>query len=213
MSGTELEVVLIDDHVALRKGVELLLRREGMRVTGSADTFAAGLDMVIRRMPDVALVDIGLDAQGSGIDLARAVVERRPDAGILLYTGGALEQDVLRDALACGARGLALKAGAPAELIAAIRAVARGREYVDPRLAELLDAREHDALHLLSPRELEILGLLAEGLTSDDVAERLVLSPLTVQTHVRNLMRKLEARTRVHALALALRHRELELIG
>jgi DNA-binding NarL/FixJ family response regulator len=211
MTGDALEIVLVDDHLALRKGIELLLRAEGIRVTGSTATVKGGRDMVLARLPDVAVVDVGLDG-GSGVDLARQVLARRPDTGILLYTGGMLDQTTLREALGCGARGVALKAGAPAELIEAIRTVAGGGQYVDPRLAALLDARECDALCLLTGREREILDFLAGGLSGEEVAVRLALSPQTVQTHVRNLMRKLGARTRVHALALALRHRETELV-
>jgi DNA-binding NarL/FixJ family response regulator len=211
MTGDALQIVLVDDHLALRKGIELLLRAEGIRVTGSTATVEGGRDMVLARLPDVAVVDVGLDG-GSGIDLARQVLARRPDTGILLYTGGMLDQTTLREALGCGARGVALKAGAPAELIEAIRTVAGGGQYVDPRLAALLDARERGALCLLTRREREILDFLAGGLSGEEVAVRLVLSPQTVQTHVRNLMRKLGARTRVHALALALRHRETELV-
>ncbi len=211
MTGDALQVVLVDDHLALRKGIELLLRAEGIRVTGSTATVEGGRDMVLARMPDVAVVDVGLDG-GSGVDLARQVLARRPDTGILLYTGGMLDQTTLREALGCGARGVALKAGAPAELMEAIRTVAGGGQYIDPRLAALLDERERDALCLLTRREREILDFLAGGLSGEEVAVRLVLSPQTVQTHVRNLMRKLGARTRVHALALALRHREIELV-
>jgi DNA-binding NarL/FixJ family response regulator len=211
VTGDALQIVLVDDHLALRKGIELLLRAEGIRVTGSTATVEGGRDMVLARQPDVAVVDVGLDG-GSGIDLARQVLARRPDTGILLYTGGMLDQTTLREALGCGARGVALKAGAPAELIEAIRTVAGGGQYVDPRLAALLDARERGALCLLTRREREILDFLAGGLSGEEVAVRLVLSPQTVQTHVRNLMRKLGARTRVHALALALRHRETELV-
>lgn len=211
MTGDALQIVLVDDHLALRKGIELLLRAEGIRVTGSTATVEGGRDMVLARLPDVAVVDVALDG-GSGVDLARQVLARRPDTGILLYTGGMLDQTTLREALGCGARGVALKAGAPAELIGAIRTVAGGGQYVDPRLAALLDARESEALRLLSRRERQILDFLAGGLSGEEVAVRLVLSPQTVQTHVRNLMRKLGARTRVHALALALRHRETELV-
>jgi DNA-binding NarL/FixJ family response regulator len=211
MTGDALQIVLVDDHLALRKGIELLLRAEGIRVTGSTATVEGGRDMVLARRPDVAVVDVGLDG-GSGVDLARQVLARRPDTGILLYTGAMLDQTTFREALGCGARGVALKAGAPAELIGAIRTVAGGGQYVDPRLAALLDARERGALCLLTRREREILDFLAGGLSGEEVAVRLVLSPQTVQTHVRNLMRKLGARTRVHALALALRHRETELV-
>lgn len=209
MQEDGLQVVIVDDHLALRKGIELLLRAEGIRVTGATESVAEGRRMIALRRPDVAIVDIGLE-EGSGVDLARDVLAEDPEAGILLYTG-AVDQERLRDGLASGARGFALKAGSPSELTDAVRTVAAGGEYVDPRLAQLLDARERDAMKLLSPREREVLDLLAAGLTGEEISDRLFLSPQTVQTHVRNLMRKLGARTRVHALALALRHQEIKL--
>ena len=207
--AADAQVVLIDDHAALRKGIELLLRADGMHVIGSTDSAAEGHRMIIERRPDVAVVDIGLE-HGSGLELTRRVLAERPETKILLYTGG-LDRDRLRAGLESGARGFALKAGSPHELIGAIRQVAQGGEYFDPRLTPHLDSGGGDKIKLLSRREREILDLLADGLSGDDVAERLVLSPQTVQTHVRNLMRKLGAHSRVHALALALRQREIEL--
>jgi DNA-binding NarL/FixJ family response regulator len=209
VTGTsELQVVLVDDHLALRKGIELLLRAEGMHVIGVTDSVDEGERMILERRPDVAIVDIGL-GDGSGLELASRVLEECPEIGILLYTGS-VDQERLRQGLDSGARGFALKAGSPTELVAAIKAVAEGSEYMDPRLARLLDNRERTAIDLLSPREREVVDLLADGLNADGIAERLFLSPQTVQTHVRNLMRKLGARTRVHAVALALRHRPIE---
>jgi DNA-binding NarL/FixJ family response regulator len=208
-----LQAVIVEDHLALRKGIELLLRAEGIRTTGVAERAADARQMILTRRPDVAIVDLALEGSGSGLDVARRVVAAWPEARILIYTGGSVDQDTLRGALTCGARGVALKAGHPAELTSAIRAVAEGGEYVDPRLAQLLDAREAPAVHRLSPRERQVLDLLAAGLSGDEVAERLVVSPQTVQTHVRNLVRRLGARNRVHALAIALRHREIDLAG
>ena len=209
-SSDDLQVVLVDDHLALRKGIELLLRAEGFRIIGTAESSVRARDIVLAGRPDVTVLDIALE-RGNGVDVAREVLAEWPDAGILMYTGGTVDQEVLRDALNCGARGFALKAGPSSELVAAIRTVAGGGDYVDPRLAALLDDRELDIVQLLSPREREVLELLAAGLTGEEIAERLVLSPMTVQTHVRNLMRRLGARTRVHALALALRSREIEI--
>jgi DNA-binding NarL/FixJ family response regulator len=114
-------------------------------------------------------------------------------------------QRQLREGLESGVTGFALKAGSPDELVGAIRTVADGGEYLDPRLARLLDkGQSRDLMALLSAREREVLELLAQGHTNEEVASRLYLSPRTVQTHVRNLMRKLGARSRIHALALAL---------
>jgi DNA-binding NarL/FixJ family response regulator len=207
----EVQVVLIEDHLALRKGTELLLRNEGIRVIGVADNPAEGERMIRERAPDVAIVDIGL-GDGSGLALVRSIVADDPDTGILVYTG-TRDTQLLREALESGARGFALKAGSPTEFLDAVRAIAAGCEYVDPRLAQLLEEPAAAAAteQTLSKREREVMDLLAEGLTAEEIAERLVLSPLTVQTHVRNVMRKLGARTRVHALALALRQRQIGL--
>lgn len=208
MTPEAIQVVIVEDHLALRKGVELLLAAEGIRVTGVADTAVSGARIVADRRPDVAIVDIGLQG-GSGLDLVRDVLAVEPGAGILLYTG-AVDRALLREALDSGARGFAVKAGPPEELIGAVRAVAGGGQYVDPRVARLLEV-PGGAPPSLTRREREILGLLARGRKTSEVAAELVLSPMTVDTHVRNAMRKLGARTRGHALALALKLQEIEL--
>jgi DNA-binding NarL/FixJ family response regulator len=201
-------VVIVEDHVALRRGLELLLRDTDCRVIGTADDAETARTLVERRRPDVAIVDINLPGQ-SGIELTRALLAENPDLGVLLYTG-IDDQDTLSAALDCGARGFALKAGAPEELLTAIRAVASGETYVDKRLRPLLLARlTTERIGVLSPREREVLDLLAQGLTGEEVAARLGLSPETVRTHVRNAMDKLEAHTRVHAVAIALRQGEI----
>jgi DNA-binding NarL/FixJ family response regulator len=207
-SDHQIQVVLVARHLALRKGIELLLGNEGLRVIGVAQTASEGVRMIKERNPDVAIVDIGLVGR-SGLGLVREVLAADRAAGILLYTG-TVDRALLQDALNSGARGFALKAGRPEELIGAVRIVAAGGEYVDPRIAELLELPE-EARPMLTSREREILDLLAEGLRTDEVAARLAISPLTVDTHVRNVMRKLGARTRAHALALALRLHEIEL--
>jgi DNA-binding NarL/FixJ family response regulator len=201
-------VVIVEDHVALRRGLELLLRDTDCRVIGTADDAETAQSLVERRRPDVAIVDINLPGR-SGIELTRNMLADNPDLGVLLYTG-IDDQETLSSALDCGARGFALKAGPPEELLTAIRAVAAGETYVDARLRPLLLARlTTERIGVLSPREREVLDLLAQGLTGEDVAARLSLSPETVRTHVRNAMDKLEAHTRVHAVAIALRQGEI----
>ena len=201
-------VVIVEDHLALRKGLELLLRGTEFSVIGTADDAEEGQRLIERRRPDVAIVDIGLPGR-SGLDLTRRILSSVPELGVLLYTGIG-DKDTLVRALDSGARGFALKAGSPEELLAAIRAVARGASYVDERLRPLLLARfTTERIGVLSPREREVLDLLAKGLNGEEVAERLVLSPETVRTHVRNAMEKLEANTRVHAVAIALRQGEI----
>ena len=199
-----LRLVLIEDHQALREGLELLLDREGCQVVGTAGTARDGRELVERLDPDVALVDIRLGEE-SGIDLTRALLDTEPARRIVLYTGSS-DVELLVSGLDSGARGYALKEGTPAELTGAIQTVAEGGTYVDPRLRPALLSRETtQRLKSLSKREGEIMDLLAQGLTGEQVAERLVLSSETVKTHIRNAMAKLEANTRVHAIAIALR--------
>ncbi|MEA2283012.1 MAG: hypothetical protein QOK21_3619 [Solirubrobacteraceae bacterium] len=199
-----LRLVLIEDHQALREGLELLLGREGCEVVGAAGTADAGRELVERLDPDVALVDIRL-GEDSGIELTRALLDAAPERRIVLYTGSS-DVELLVSGLDSGARGYALKEGTPAELTGALQTVAQGGTYVDPRLRSALLSRETtQRLPSLSKREGEIMDLLAQGLTGEQVAERLVLSSETVKTHIRNAMAKLEANTRVHAIAIALR--------
>jgi DNA-binding NarL/FixJ family response regulator len=199
-----LRLVLVEDHQALREGLELLLGREGCTVVGTAGSLDEGEALIAQTEPDVAVVDIRLGDE-SGIELTRRLLDANPDRRIVLYTGES-DSDVLFDALDSGARGYALKEGSPGELVGALQIVADGGTYVDPRLRPaLLSRRTTQRLPALSPREREIMDLLAQGLTGEQVAERLVLSAETVKTHIRNAMNKLEASTRVHAVAIALR--------
>ena len=199
-----LRLVLIEDHQALREGLELLLGREGCEVVGTAGTAGEGLELIERLEPDVSLVDIRLGEE-SGIDLTRQLLENDSDRRVVLYTGSS-DVELLVSGLDSGARGYALKDGTPSELTGALQTVAGGGTYVDPRLRPKLLSRDTtQRMPALSKREREIMDLLAQGLTGEDVAERLVLSSETVKTHIRNAMSKLEAHTRVHAVAIALR--------
>jgi DNA-binding NarL/FixJ family response regulator len=196
--------VLIEDHQALREGLELLLSREGCEVVGTAGTAGEGRDLVEALGPDVALIDIRLGEE-SGIELTRDLLDADPERRVVLYTGSS-DVDLLISGLDSGARGYALKDGSQSELTSALNTVAGGGTYVDPRLRPaLLSRRATQRMPSLSPREREIIDLLAQGLTGEQVADRLVLSSETVKTHIRNAMAKLEASTRVHAIAIALR--------
>jgi DNA-binding NarL/FixJ family response regulator len=204
------KLVVIDDHDALRGGLEVLLGQAGHEVVGTAGNLAAGLDLVEHADPEVALVDIGLP-DGSGIDLTRQLLARRPNLAVVLYTGDA-DAELLYEGLDSGARGYALKAGSIEELLAAIRQVAEGGSYVDPRLDRiLLSPRATSRVPQLSPREREIMHLMAEGHTAEQIGDRITVSVETVRTHVRNVIRKLQARNRVHAIAIALERGEIQL--
>jgi DNA-binding NarL/FixJ family response regulator len=203
-AAVSLRLVLIEDHQALREGLELLLDREGCEVVGTAGTAGEGQELIERLEPDVSLVDIRLGEE-SGIDLTRRLLEADSDRRVVLYTGSS-DVELLVSGLDSGARGYALKEGTPSELTGALQTVAGGGTYVDPRLRPKLLSRDTtQRMPALSKREREIMDLLAQGLTGEDVAERLVLASETVKTHIRNAMAKLEAHTRVHAVAIALR--------
>jgi DNA-binding NarL/FixJ family response regulator len=187
--------------------MELLLRQAGHHVIGTADDAERAEALILKRRPDVTLVDLGLPGR-SGAELTRSLLASEPSLRIVLYTGAADERQLL-EGLDSGAAGFALKSGDPEELEQAIRTVAAGEDYLDPRLTSLLVTGTGGRTPKLSPREREILALLCEGLSGEEAAKRLVLSSETVRTHVRNAMSKLGATTRVHAVALALQRGEI----
>ncbi len=196
-----LEVLVVEDHPAVRRGLELLLREAGMWIAGVATSVPEARDLLVRRRFDVGLVDLGLPG-GSGVDVVRAALEHDPDAAIVLYTGET-DAERLHAASASGARGFVLKGSPAASLFDALRRVAAGGTYIDPGLtAALAVDSSAGRLATLTRRERQILELLAEGLTGEQVADQLVLSAETVRTHIRNATNKLGAKTRVQAVAL-----------
>ena len=207
-NANPLNVVIVDDHVALRRGMELLLRRRGHHIVGTAGDAESAEALILRRRPDIALIDLALPGE-SGADLTRRLLAEHPAMRIVLYTGTTDERQLL-DGLDAGAAGFALKSGDPEELEEAIRTVAAGDEWLDPRVKALLPrSNGNGSVWLLSPREREILLLLSKGLSGEGAAKQLYLSSETVRTHVRNAMTKLGASTRVHAVALALQRGEI----
>jgi putative two-component system response regulator len=186
-----LRVLVIEDHGAVARGLALLLRQEGMEVAGTAATVADAERLIEKRAADVAILDVNLQGE-SGFGLIPKA--RARGMRVLLYTGGTppvpLSTEDRPD-------GIASKSGGPVELINAVREVAAGRSPSDSRVVE------GSTEGLLSPREREIVGLLARGASGEEIAEQLFLSTHTVRTHVRNAMAKTNAHTRAHLVALA----------
>ena len=202
MHGEQIEVIVVEDHLSMRKGIELLLRQAGLRVVGVASELEEARAMLARRRHDVALIDVHLGAE-SAVEMVVELLERRPESAIVLYTGYTGADAGLQEAVSVGARGFVLKSSPAQRLIDALVTVAGGGTFIDPHLAGVLSGHaDVSRLRVLSPREREILGLLAEGLTGQAIAERLFLSPETVRTHVRNATTKLGASTRVQAVAI-----------
>jgi len=200
-------LVLVEQHEALRDGLAVLLERRGFSVLGCATTAARGEKVIFERHPDVAVVGVDLPDE-RGTELIRRLQGQVNGTKFVIYTG-LTEPDVLEAAFRSGARGLVAKpAGLPA-LVEALRKVWRGGRYFDPSFSpKAVDGAV--PAKALSGRESEILALLARGLTGEEIAQRLVLSPETVRTHVRNAMGKLEARTRTEAVVKALELGEIQ---
>ncbi|HEV2790511.1 MAG TPA: response regulator transcription factor [Solirubrobacterales bacterium] len=200
-------LVLVDDHRALRDGLAVLLERRGFRILAAADTAGAGEEAIVEHAPAVAVVDLDLPDE-SGIALIRRLVARGGSSKFLVYTG-LTDPAALGEALDCGASGFVAKPGGLAVLVEGLREVFRGGSFRDPTLVKFSQLGESARARVLSRREAEILELLSTGFSGEEIAERLVLSPETIRTHVRNAMGKLEAKTRTEAVVKALERGEI----
>ena len=196
-----LRVLVIEDHGAVARGLALLLKKEGMEVAGTAATFAEAERLIETRDCDVAILDVNLHGE-SGFGLIPKA--RARGMRVLLYTGEALPSSLAHPDKG---DGIASKAGGPAELIKAVRDVAAGGSPTDSRV----ELRPSEAR--LTAREREIIGFLAQGVSGEEIAERLFLSAHTVRTHVRNAMAKTQAKTRAHLVALAAEAGEATSVG
>ncbi|HWO46774.1 MAG TPA: response regulator transcription factor [Solirubrobacterales bacterium] len=207
-SGGSPSLVLVEQHEALRDGLAVLLERRGFSVLGCATTAANGEEVISDSHPDVAVVGVDLPDE-RGTELVRRLNGRANGTKFVIYTGLS-DPDLLEAAFRSGARGLVAKPAGLAVLVDALREVWRGGRYFDPRFAKARDGDGEGPTKALSRRESEILAMLARGLTGEEIAQRLVLSPETVRTHVRNAMGKLEARTRTEAVVKALERDEIQ---
>jgi len=196
--------LVADDHPAILSAVTDFLQEEGIDVVAQARDGQEAFAKIESVRPDVAIVDLQMPGL-TGIELARKVTEARVSTGIVLYTGHG-DRALLTEAVDVGARGYVLKEAPLPDLLRAISTVAEGGTYVDPVLAGALAAPgAADKLPALTQREREVLRLLADGLSNEEVGKRLFIAPDTVRTHVRKAMRKLDADTRTQAVATALR--------
>lgn len=199
-------LVLVEQHEALRDGLAVLLERRGFEVRGCANTAAGGEEVIAKRQPDLAIVGVDLPDE-RGTELVRRLSSRPPCPKFVIYTG-LNDPDLLEAAYRSGARGLVAKPAGLAVLVDALREVWRGGRYFDRSFAPRR-SNGNGTEKTLSQREAEVLTLLAKGLTGEEIARRLVLSPETVRTHVRNAMEKLDARTRVEAVVKAIDREEI----
>lgn len=204
-------VVLADDQPMVRSGLRLILELAGVEVVGEAGDGAEAASLASELRPDVVLMDVRMPGT-DGIEGTRRIVAAALPTRVLVLTTFDLDQHVY-DALRAGAAGFLLKDASAQELVAAVERTAAGEAPLAPAvLARMVDlflerapATEPEPPHLasLSPREREVLGLMASGLTNGEIADHLVLSLATVKTHVRSILAKVDARDRVQAVLVA----------
>lgn len=204
---------MVDDHEVVRSGLRMLLENEAdMNIVGEASTGGEALEMVAALKPDVVIMDITLP-DISGIEATRRIKESHPDVSIVALTIHE-DQQYFFEMLQAGASGYVPKRAAPDDLITAIRAAHRGETYIYPSLAKLLvgdflsrsgEEGAKEAMNGLTPRESEVLALLAEGKNNDEIADILTISVHTVARHRENLMGKLGLHSRSELVKYAIR--------
>ena len=204
-----LKILLADDHKMLRDGLKAILEKEGLQVVGEAATGHEAIEMARRLRPAIVVMDISMP-ELNGIDATRRIVAELPGTKVIGLSMNSDRRYVLA-MFAAGAVGYLLKNSASEELIQAVHAVSNDLTYVSPSIAaivvdRLVDGRPAEVkAKPLSPREREVLQLLAEGKSSKDIATRLDLAVPTVETHRRQIMDKLNLRTIAELTKYAIR--------
>ncbi|MBD7919150.1 response regulator transcription factor [Cellulomonas sp. Sa3CUA2] len=213
-----IRVLLVDDQALIRMGFRLLIdSTDDLEVVGEAQDGQAAVEQVAALHPDVVLMDVRMPGV-NGIDATARIVEAHPDTRVLVLTTFDLDEYAFA-ALRAGASGFLLKDAAPAELATAVRTVASGEAVVSARITRRMlelfadhlpagaDVATSDGPHPrladLTPREVEVLREVAEGLSNAEIAARLFLSEATVKTHVGRILAKLGVRDRVQAVVVA----------
>ena len=205
MSSTpaEITVLIVDDHEVVREGLRLSLSRAPhIRVIGEAPDGESAVALAERRRPNVVIMDVRMPGM-DGLEATKALMDKDPGLAVLIFTAYS-ERSLLSRGLESGAKGYVLKEAPHETLVRAIEKVADGEGYVDPALMPAFLSGK-DKEEMLTTREREILQLLADGMSNADVATKLFISQETVKSHVRHILAKLEADTRTHAVAIALR--------
>lgn len=205
--STPARIVIVDDHPIVRRGLRGYLELyEDMKVVGEAGSVAEALATIARARPDLVLLDMQLPGE-DGLKVLR-VLEGEHNAPKVLVLTSFLDEDYLKGALRLGAVGYVLKHAGQQQLLDSVRAALRGERPLDPAAAALLAQTRDDPLPTLTPREREVLALLAQGLANKAIARRLDVAEKTVKTHVSSVLAKLGVKDRVQA-ALYARSRRL----
>ena len=201
--ANKITVLLADDHTLVRRGFRRLLEDDpAIAVVGEASDGDEAVTLAASLNPQVIVMDCAMPGT-SGLVATKQILQRAPETAVLMLSMHS-EGTLVRQAMDSGARGYILKETPHETLLRAIEKVAAGETFVDPGLmAEFIAGRGQ--MDVLTPREREILQLLADGMSNVDVAQKLFISQETVKSHVRHILAKLEADTRTQAVAIALR--------
>jgi len=211
--------LIVDDHALFRRGLELVLAVEpDLEVVGEAADGIEAIEMAAELAPDVVLMDVRMPGVG-GIEATRRIRTEQPMTKVVMLTVSEDEEDLF-DAIRAGATGYLLKELSIEEVADTVRAVARGQALVAPSMAaqrltevNLLSRRvaeQHGDAPRLTDRELEVLRLVAKGMSNKEIAAELVIAENTVKNHVRNILEKLELRTRMEAAMYAVREKLID---
>jgi DNA-binding NarL/FixJ family response regulator len=206
-------VVICDDQDIVRDGLELLLKLEAdIKIVGIASDGAEAVEKVVKEVPDIVLMDLKMPVT-DGVEATRQIKAKCPTVKVLVLTTYGADEWVF-DALRAGASGYLLKDAPREQVLAAIRGTVQGKTYIDPSIAgkllgEVKAAGKKPATPItdkLTQREIEVLRLLARGLTNEDISERLFLSEGTVRNHISAIVSKLDLADRTQAAIIALQH-------
>ena len=210
----KVRLFLVDDHPIVRSGLRMLFQAEpDLEIVGEADGGAEAIVAVQKLRPDVVIMDVAMPGV-NGIEATRRIKEIAPETAVLALTMHEDEQYFF-EMLKAGASGYIPKRAAPDDLVAAVRVVAQGNVFLYATLARFLmkDMVEHETVadadvmadDLLTAREREVLACIADGMTSREIAEKLVISVKTVERHRENIMAKLDIHNRVELVKYAMR--------
>ena len=201
-TGSPISILTVDDHDLVRKGIAAILSTQpDLRLVGEANSAADALRLYRQFRPDVTLMDLRLPDK-SGIETTREIRSQAPSAKIIALTSYDGDQDIYR-ALEAGVRGYLLKEMVHTEIVRAIRIVHAGKRFIPQEVTQQLNGYFPEVA--LTPREVEVLSLVARGFGNKEVGDVLGTAPGTVKAHVQSILSKLGAKDRTHAVTIALR--------